>query len=91
LRSRGAYRDVFHPDVGSRELPASPDQVALGLPRTTRPGARLGADTTAILKAWLGLSEQDIDELEHSDACWHPPNEQHPTSPNSHDKIGIAR
>lgn len=91
LRSRGAYRDVFHPDVGSRELPASPDQVALGLPRTTRPGARLGADTTAILQAWLGLSEQDIDELEHSDACWHPPNEQHTTSPNSHNQIGIAR
>ena len=90
LRSRGGYRDVFHPDIGWRELPASPDQIALGLPRTTRPGARLGADTTAVLQAWLGLSDEEIDELEDSDACWRPPKEQHRPRPTATTKIGIT-
>jgi len=73
LRSRGFYRDVVHPDIGWRELPASPDQVALGLPRTTRPGSRLGADTSPVLRSWLGLSDGEIDKLEDAEACWRPP------------------
>lgn len=72
LRSRGAYREVEHPDIGWRELPASPDQVALGLPRNTRPSARLGADTDDVLQTWLGLSSREIDDLQRADACWSP-------------------
>ncbi len=88
LRSRGGYREVVHPDIGWRELPASPDQIALGLPRTTRPGARLGADTTAVLQAWLGLSDEEIDELEDSDACWRPPTTGRPRTATT--KIGTT-
>ena len=95
LRSRGFYRDVVHPDIGWRELPASPDQVALGLPRTTRPGARLGADTTTVLQSWLGLSDKEIGDLEDSEACWRSPadNDIRPVNGSSaggHDQIGRA-
>ncbi|GAC1409194.1 MAG: CaiB/BaiF CoA-transferase family protein [Mycobacterium sp.] len=88
LRSRGCYRDVVHPDIGWRELPASPDQVALGLPRTTRPGARLGADTAAVLRTWLGLSDEDIDQLQESDACWRPPQDDQDAAEPPGENVG---
>lgn len=75
LRSRNAYREVVHPDIGWRELPASPDQIAMGLPRTTRPASRLGADTDEVLHTWLGYSRADVDGLERDGACWRPASE----------------
>ncbi len=71
-RSRGAYVDVWHPDLGSVEYPDSPG-VTDGPPGDVRPGGpRLGAHTVDVLREWLGCNESDVADLRASTAVWAP-------------------
>ncbi len=71
-RSRGAYVDVWHPDLGRIEYPDSPGALH-GTPGEVRPsGPRLGAHTVDVLREWLGCNESDVAGLRASAAVWAP-------------------
>lgn len=64
LRVRGCPVAVEHPDLGPTEHPFPPHRMDLTPPRPPRPAARLGADTDAVLRSWLGLDDAELDWLE---------------------------
>jgi benzylsuccinate CoA-transferase BbsF subunit len=71
LRSRGAFVDVVHPDLGLLEYPDAP--VSASAPTGPRAsGPRLGGHTDEVLREWLGCSESELHELKASDAVWSP-------------------
>lgn len=79
-RSRGAYVDVWHPDLGSIEYPESPGAVR-GAPGDVRSsGPRLGAHTVDVLREWLGCTESDVADLRGSAAVWAPEGTLDPPS-----------
>ena len=90
LRSRNAYAPVDHPDLGPLELPAAPELIALGLPRAARPGARLGGDTARALRDWLGVTPEELRQLELSGACWLPQQAEAEAGPRSATSAALA-
>jgi crotonobetainyl-CoA:carnitine CoA-transferase CaiB-like acyl-CoA transferase len=69
LRSRHAYAEITHPDIGRIEYPQSPASVATKTSNVTR-AARLGEHTRAVLVEWLGLDAAEFDELISANAIW---------------------
>ncbi len=69
LRSRGAFVEVCHPDLGCIEYPDAPSR-SLGGVRFRAP--RLGEDTADVLGEWLACGEGELDELRASGAIWMP-------------------
>jgi crotonobetainyl-CoA:carnitine CoA-transferase CaiB-like acyl-CoA transferase len=69
LRSRHAYAEITHPDIGRIEYPQSPAGVATKTSNVTR-AARLGEHTRAVLVEWLGLDAAEFDELISANAIW---------------------
>jgi benzylsuccinate CoA-transferase BbsF subunit len=72
LRSRGAYVDVTHPDLGVLEYPDSPLCPGREHEGPRDGGPRLGEHTVDVFREWLGCSETDIDGLLASAAIWMP-------------------
>ncbi len=71
LRSRGAFVEVVHPDLGRLEYPDAP--LSAPPPRGPRTsGPRLGAHTGEVLREWLGCSDSEVRDLEASTAVWLP-------------------
>ncbi len=71
LRSRGAFVDVVHPDLGQLEYPDAP--LSGRTPGGPRPsGPRLGAHTGEVLQEWLGCSESEVHDLAARTAVWLP-------------------
>jgi crotonobetainyl-CoA:carnitine CoA-transferase CaiB-like acyl-CoA transferase len=62
LRSRGAFADQVHPDLGTFTSIASPYR-SMRATGATRPASRLGQDTVDILGEWLDLSALEVDAL----------------------------
>ena len=69
LRSRNAYAEITHPDIGRIEYPQSPASVAMKTSNASR-AARLGEHTRAVLVEWLGLEAAELDELASANAIW---------------------
>mgnify|MGYP000530346070 CR=1 FL=1 len=65
MHERGMLEWIDHPDYGRIVVPTSPlrfhgaDKVA------TTPSPRVGQHNTEVLGEWLGLSQDDVDELAH--------------------------
>jgi len=72
LRSRGAFVEVRHPDVGLVEYPDSPNPMRRTRGGDTPRGPRMGEHTAAVLGEWLGCSQADVDGLRRSGAVWLP-------------------
>ena len=71
LRSRGAFVEVCHPDLGCIEYPdARPLSRSPGGVRSR--GPRLGEHTADVLGEWLACGEAEVDELRTSGAIWMP-------------------
>jgi benzylsuccinate CoA-transferase BbsF subunit len=64
LRHRGTWRPVDHPVLGRVHLAAPPFTLRATPPEVDRPGPCLGADNGYVLGEVLGLSSQQICELE---------------------------
>jgi benzylsuccinate CoA-transferase BbsF subunit len=77
LRSRGAFVDVAHPDLGALEYPDAPVGRGGGFagsrPSGPRPsGPRLGEHTVEVFGEWLGCGESEVDDLLAEGAIWVP-------------------
>jgi crotonobetainyl-CoA:carnitine CoA-transferase CaiB-like acyl-CoA transferase len=74
-RSRSAYVDVWHPDIGSVEYPGAPDRLSQTPGRVVRRGSRMGEHTREVLVEWLELNKTDLERLEAGGAIWQSPQE----------------
>jgi crotonobetainyl-CoA:carnitine CoA-transferase CaiB-like acyl-CoA transferase len=72
LRSREAFVDICHPDLGCIEYPDSPKPERTTLGGVRSRGPRLGEHTTAVLSEWLRCSSSEVDRLRASGAVWMP-------------------
>jgi crotonobetainyl-CoA:carnitine CoA-transferase CaiB-like acyl-CoA transferase len=72
LRSRQAFVEVHHPDLGTIEYPESPDRLELTPGRVRCAGPRLGEHSRSVIAEWLGATEEEISQLRSSDAFWEP-------------------
>ncbi len=81
LRSRGAFVEVCHPDIGLVEYPESPNPMRRTSGGETRGAPGLGEHTAAVLGEWLGCSESDVDRLRRSGAVWVPEVDRGPRRP----------
>jgi crotonobetainyl-CoA:carnitine CoA-transferase CaiB-like acyl-CoA transferase len=70
LRSRAAFVEVTHPDLGLVEYPASPGRLSRTPGHLRSRGPRLGEHTDAVLAEWAHLGEADIMQLQASGAVW---------------------
>jgi crotonobetainyl-CoA:carnitine CoA-transferase CaiB-like acyl-CoA transferase len=67
LHERGMLQDIEHPDLGPLTVPHSPLRYE-GTPRLPlEPSPRLGEHTAEVLAEWLGLGQDEIDELERDE------------------------
>ena len=64
LHARGALRWVDHPEYGRIVLPTSPLRFTDEEPVAYQPSSPLGHDTLSILADRLGLSVQQMDQLQ---------------------------
>jgi crotonobetainyl-CoA:carnitine CoA-transferase CaiB-like acyl-CoA transferase len=69
-RSRGAFVDVWHPDIGSVEYPGSPDRLSMTPGHVVRRGSRMGEHTREVLGEWLDLKGSAVTHLEKDGAVW---------------------
>jgi crotonobetainyl-CoA:carnitine CoA-transferase CaiB-like acyl-CoA transferase len=63
LRTRGAFVEVDHPEVGLMEQPESPDRLSRTPGRVRGRARRLGEDSVEVLHEWLGLDADALDRL----------------------------
>ncbi|MCU1463732.1 MAG: CoA transferase [Acidimicrobiales bacterium] len=70
LRSRGAFVELDHPDLGVIEYPNTPSRLTETPGRVTSRGPRLGEHTTAVFEEWLGLRCDEVDDLVRRGAIW---------------------
>jgi benzylsuccinate CoA-transferase BbsF subunit len=70
LRSRAAFVEVTHPDVGLLEYPAMPARLSTTPGRVRSPGPRLGEHTGEVLGEWANVGEADVIRLQTSGAVW---------------------
>jgi crotonobetainyl-CoA:carnitine CoA-transferase CaiB-like acyl-CoA transferase len=63
LRSRGAYVEVTHPDLGILEYPDAPLGEGRAQTGVRAGGPRLGEHTADVFREWLGCGERELDEL----------------------------
>ena len=63
LRERGFVVEVDQPDLGVIEYPQSPHRLSATPGRYRCPGPRLGEHTDEILREWLGLDDDEIEDL----------------------------
>ena len=63
LRTRGAFVEVDHPEVGLLEQPQSPDRLSRTPGRVRGRSRRLGEDSVEVLEDWLGLDADALDRL----------------------------
>ncbi len=76
LRSRSAFVDVVHPDLGTLEYPQSPDRLTLTPGRVRSPGSRLGEHGEAVISEWLDMNQAEVATLRDSGAFWEFHSEQ---------------
>ena len=77
LRSREAFVDVTHPDLGALEYPDAPvspgnGQAGSKLGDPKRRGPRLGEHTVEVFREWLGCGEPEVEDLLAGGAIWVP-------------------
>jgi len=70
LRSRWAFVDITHPDLGLVEYPESPDRLTVTPGRVRSPGPRLGEHGEEVVSEWLHLSSADVAALREAGALW---------------------
>jgi crotonobetainyl-CoA:carnitine CoA-transferase CaiB-like acyl-CoA transferase len=63
LRTRNAFAEVDHPDVGLLEQPQSPDRMSMTPGHVRGRSRRLGEDTLDVLEEWLGMAPTDAEVL----------------------------
>ena len=72
LRSRGAFVEVCHPDLGCIEYPLAPNRMTRTPGRVRSRGPRLGEHTADVLGEWLACGETEVERLRRSGAIWTP-------------------
>jgi crotonobetainyl-CoA:carnitine CoA-transferase CaiB-like acyl-CoA transferase len=72
LRSREAFVEVCHPDLGCIEYPNAPNRMSRTPGGVRSRGPRLGEHTADVLREWLACSESDVEDLRTSAAVWLP-------------------
>ncbi|RBI71929.1 CoA transferase [Roseovarius sp. TE539] len=68
MHARGMLREVHHPLLGDLVLPASPMRYDGEAREDLNPSKQLGADNAAVYKDWLGLDEEEFQELKDTGA-----------------------
>ena len=76
LASRGFFETIDHPEVGKRPHAGSPLRLSHARPRTRMPAPLLGQHNEQILGQLLGISEDEIRELERKTVVGSAPVEQ---------------
>ncbi len=71
-RARGAFTEVWHPDMGMVEYPTTPSRLSDTPGRITRRGPRLGEHTGEVLTEWLGLPVDEVVGLLARGSVWQP-------------------
>jgi benzylsuccinate CoA-transferase BbsF subunit len=69
-RSRHAFVEIEHPDVGTFEYPGPVGRIGRTPARVRRRAPRLGEHTGEVLREWLGLPDATVDEYLASGAVW---------------------
>jgi benzylsuccinate CoA-transferase BbsF subunit len=72
LRSRDAYVDVSHPDIGIVEYPRTLHRLSASPALLPRRSPRLGEHTNEVLAEWAGLDEATLADLAARGAIWQP-------------------
>jgi benzylsuccinate CoA-transferase BbsF subunit len=72
LRSRKAFVDVTHPDLGTLEYPDAPLADGRGQAGPRASGPRLGEHTADVFREWVGYGESEVDDLSARGAVWLP-------------------
>jgi benzylsuccinate CoA-transferase BbsF subunit len=70
LRSRGAFVELDHPDLGPLEYPQSPDRMSGTPGRVQGRARRLGEDTDAVLMEWLDMGRTELASLRTAGAIY---------------------
>ena len=72
LRSRGAFVEVCHPDLGCIEYPQAPNRMSRTPGRVRSRGPRLGEHTADVLGEWLAYGAREVERLRRGGAIWMP-------------------
>jgi crotonobetainyl-CoA:carnitine CoA-transferase CaiB-like acyl-CoA transferase len=72
LRSRRAFVEVAHPDLGTLEYPDAPLYGGRADDGVRAGGPRLGEHTADVLREWLGCDPSEVRALLASGAAWVP-------------------
>jgi crotonobetainyl-CoA:carnitine CoA-transferase CaiB-like acyl-CoA transferase len=70
FRSRSAFVEIWHPDIGSVEYPNGPNRLSKSPGRVTSRGPRMGEHTKTVLEEWVGLEQSQMTDLEKTGAIW---------------------
>lgn len=68
MHARGTLKRIQHPELGEVVLPTGPMLFDNAEALELVPSKQLGADNAAVYCDWLGLSEQEFEELRKNDA-----------------------
>ena len=68
LRSRSAFVDIVHPDLGTVEYPQSPDRLTMTPGQVRSAGSRLGEHGEAVISEWLDMNQTEVAALRDSGA-----------------------
>lgn len=63
FRERGDFVSVLDEDLGELRMPRAPFRLSDGAATIRHTGRGLGADNRSVYRDWLGLSEQELEEL----------------------------
>ncbi len=64
MLARGTVRDFEHPVLGQFKVPGNPLRYSRGLPPVPSKAPLLGEDNAAVLRRYLGLSDDELADLE---------------------------
>jgi CoA:oxalate CoA-transferase len=67
LHARGMLREIDHPEIGRITVPHSPLRFDGESGADLRPSPALGQDNEAVYCDWLGLSHEELEELEREE------------------------
>jgi crotonobetainyl-CoA:carnitine CoA-transferase CaiB-like acyl-CoA transferase len=81
LRSRGAFADVRHPDLGVQEYPDAPYRPGRADDGVREAGPRLGAHSAEVFREWSGCTGPEVGALVAAGAIWVPEQSGGPSSP----------
>ncbi|MFQ6051668.1 MAG: CaiB/BaiF CoA transferase family protein [Candidatus Hydrothermarchaeota archaeon] len=63
VRERGMIIEIDHPEVGPVKMAGNPIKLSLSSRNISQPAPKLGEHTEEVLKSWIGLDKESIENL----------------------------